>query len=970
VITAGERSRRLALFAGALAACALAGTGCKKPAIGGAVESAQGVAGPEIRITGAAIDGTGHVVVSLALADHGAPVATREAALALEPRFTLAALSTHPVDGLASWKSHILTGATIPQLPPGGPGTPPENVLTNVKQPGAEADGTLAGADGAFTYVFATALPAGFDPDETLRVGVWLLGNGTAAGTSTHDFRPAGGAPAPRDTVLTANCERCHEVVASPRGAVGVKICLTCHTWQNADPDTVDPAALYGATAATDPNPLDLGRMVHRIHRGKNLPTLYASSSTLPALPLEPPPTPPPATDPQPPPFAKPFLPGRNTAIVGRKFSIVGGMSEENVFAKVVTRTENGATPRNAATGITFPRDYRDCGVCHAGAPQEYEVLFGISRRTCHGCHPETWFEPPKLDGTTSIVEPAPAVHFAHTGGPQAHDGECVGCHVAATATQPKVYAPIADAHVIPRDHRRANKPWFEIVSVSELVPGGAPTVRFKLMDRVGPVSPIAAPTIPSDTAVPPSPVGRGMYSLRIHLAGPTVPDFANQAPPFSSGDTGNPDPLALVADADGVFTYTFASTLPATVSGTWAVALEGRRRATITYYDPATGTFPWPHTGETVTESPDNAIAYVDTSVGTWPGGNPVPRRTVVAQEKCLRCHARFESHGGQRHELEFCVICHTPTRTDWSGRPKWAAGTPLAGNVNLAATYDVIEERSTQLKMFVHRLHTGRRQGSASLELVRPYSSSGTSATFRSEGMFPNDLAKCTLCHEGRTYDPDVVPRDAPPTVANETGTLRHAAGAPPSLLHAVDDPATHAAEAACASTPAITAACLACHATGSARLHVERYPPAGGVETCGPCHASGAVGVDLAHGLARPGATPVAASWSSIVQNVIVPRCASAACHGGNPPTAFPQLDAEVAWAAMVDVPSQQASGMDMIEPFDPGASYLVLKLRGEAASAGGVATPMPIGDAMLDPSDIAAIEAWIANGAPND
>jgi OmcA/MtrC family decaheme c-type cytochrome len=963
VITRGERSRRLALLAGAVAACALAGVGCKKPAIGGAVESAQNVAGPEIRITGATLDGTGHVVVSLALADGGAPVATREAALALEPRFTLAALSRHPVDGLAAWKSLLLAGATIPQLPPGGPGTPPEQVLVNVKQPGAESTGTLAGADGEFTYVFASALPAGFDPTETLRVGVWLLGNGTAAGTSTYDFRPAGGAAAPRDTVLTANCERCHDVVASPSGAVGVKICLTCHTWQNADPDTVDPAALYGATAATDPNPLDFGRMVHRIHRGKNLPTLYASSSTLPALPLEPPPTPPAPTDPQPPPFAKPFLPGRNTAIVGRKYSIVGPMSEENVFAKVVTRTDNGATPRNAASGIVFPRDYRDCGVCHAGAPQEYEVLFAISRRTCHGCHPDAWFEPPNGDGTTSIVEPAPAVHRAHTGGPQADDTECAGCHIAATAKQPKVYAPIADAHVIPRDHRRASKPWFEIVSVSGLVPGGAPTIRFKLMDRVGPISPIGAPTIASDNAVPPSPVGRGMYSLRIHLAGPTVPDFANQVAPISSGDAGNPDPLALVADADGVFTYTFASTLPATVSGTWAVALEGRRRAATTYYDPATGTFPWPHTGETVTESPDNVVAYVDTSVGAWPGGNPVPRRTVVSQAKCLRCHARFESHGGQRHEIEFCVMCHTPTRTDWSGRPKLAAGAPLAGNVNLAATYDVLEERSTQLKMVVHRIHTGRRQGSASLELVRPYSSSGTSATFRHEGLFPNDLARCTVCHEGRTYDPAVVPADAPPTVANETATLRHAAAAPPSLAHAHAEPA-------CASTPPITAACLACHATGSARLHVERYPPVGGVETCGPCHASGAVGVDLAHGLARPGATPVGASWSSIVQNVIVPRCASAACHGGNPPTAFPQLDAEVAWEAMVDVPSQQASGMDMIEPFDPGASYLVLKLRGEAASAGGVATPMPIGDAMLDPSDIAAIEAWIANGAPND
>jgi len=98
--------------------------------------------------------------------------------------------------------------------------------------------------------------------------------------------------------------------------------------------------------------------------------------------------------------------------------------------------------------------------------------------------------------------------------------------------------------------------------------------------------------------------------------------------------------------------------------------------------------------------------------------------------------------------------------------------------------------------------------------------------------------------------------------------------------------------------------------------------------------------------------------------------VPRCASAACHGGNPPAAFPQLDAEAAYQAIVGVPSQQVSGMALVEPYEPEASYLLIKMRGEAASVGGIATPMPIGDAALDPSDLAAVEAWIANGAPND
>jgi hypothetical protein len=56
--------------------------------------------------------------------------------------------------------------------------------------------------------------------------------------------------------------------------------------------------------------------------------------------------------------------------------------------------------------------------------------------------------------------------------------------------------------------------------------------------------------------------------------------------------------------------------------------------------------------------------------------------------------------------------------------------------------------------------------------------------------------------------------------------------------------------------------------------------------------------------------------------------------------------------------------------MVTPNDPQKSYLVHKLRGDAASVGGsVATPMPP-DGALAPADVAAVEAWISNGAQND
>lgn len=105
-----------------------------------------------------------------------------------------------------------------------------------------------------------------------------------------------------------------------------------------------------------------------------------------------------------------------------------------------------------------------------------------------------------------------------------------------------------------------------------------------------------------------------------------------------------------------------------------------------------------------------------------------------------------------------------------------------------------------------------------------------------------------------------------------------------------------------------------------------------------------------------------------FSAIVEQVIVPRCATAACHAGDPPAFFPQLDGDVAWARLLEA-SQQA-GMNMVEPYDPENSYLVLKLRNVAGDVGGVATPMPIGDAALTEEEIQVIEGWILDGAQND
>jgi mono/diheme cytochrome c family protein len=121
---------------------------------------------------------------------------------------------------------------------------------------------------------------------------------------------------------------------------------------------------------------------------------------------------------------------------------------------------------------------------------------------------------------------------------------------------------------------------------------------------------------------------------------------------------------------------------------------------------------------------------------------------------------------------------------------------------------------------------------------------------------------------------------------------------------------------------------------------------------------CTPEPAVGIPL------PFSRGGAGTYTGLAQQIFVPRCASGSCHGGSPPPAFPQLDAEAGWAAMVNVQSQQ-DVMMLVAPGSPEQSWLVIRLRGE-----GGRPYMPLGDAQLTEEEIAAVEGWITNGALND
>ncbi len=812
---------------------ALAGAACTPAKWGDrATTPGAAVTAYAIQITGASVVAAGNaaastVVVTYQVAADGAPASLSQlTAAGVAPSWTVAALSTDPVSGLAAWKSLLRTGSgTLVSNPIEGPGTPAAFVDAG-QQPGSERSGAVEElGPGSFRYTFANPLPSAppfaYDAAETMRVGVWLGGAPVSPGSATTwDFVPAGGAPQARDTVLDASCDRCHGQVVAHGVRHGVRLCLTCHTVQNADPDTVDPAAMAGATAATNPNPLDLGRLVHRIHRGKNLPTLYlASSSGLPAPPL--------ASNSL---MPLPFFPGRNPPLLGQRYSIVGYRSMELTVGQVVARTDNDQPAKVVAEGIGYPRDLRDCEACHGGAPQGDEQWKAISRRTCGSCHADVWFG----DGGTD------AVHFAHLGGPQAGDADCVKCHASPGGPAPfKLYADTRDVHVPPYMHANYDKPKLDVVQVRNLLPGQAPTVVFRASDQGG-----AIPALDTNSYAGQSPIPRGFERVAITISGPTGDYATGNFASVNELPATEVVPLATVHDAYGQYSYTFGNVLPPGAAGTWSVAMEARRkpRATV-HYDPASDSFPWPYTGESWYEAADNRVQYVDTAFGWMWTGAPEPRRKVVALDRCNQCHGWLSLHGSLRHDPEYCVMCHAPDRSDWSRRPKRPDG-----NVNLAAaagnvlgTYDGREERSIHFKVMIHRIHTGDSTGVATLEAIAPLLVYGYGGNpyFFDDVAFPGRLADCTLCHVGSSYRLESIPAGAARTVANEQASLLHKA----TPRHQAGEPAV----------APIAAACLGCHANGHAVTHAASHT-VGTVEGCATCHGgeTGPLSVPGAHGL----------------------------------------------------------------------------------------------------------------------
>jgi OmcA/MtrC family decaheme c-type cytochrome len=433
--------------------------------------------------------------------------------------------------------------------------------------------------------------------------------------------------------------------------------------------------------------------------------------------------------------------------------------------------------------------------------------------------------------------------------------------------------------------------------------------VKFKAWDAVGTLTPLNAPVPTWDNDPDPasrSVVPRKLTSLTIRIGGPNT-DFLTGGGTETIGGTAaaptytrafsytaacTTSILTLTATADPVHGDVFTCTFPnpfanmnltagkVEVQGYWTIGIEGRRASSAAAleppvattdpwyawslgYDVATDSFRWPFTGEAVTEGAENVFVSVDTATGTIASDPSVARRVVVEKDRCNACHLRLAFHGGTRTDPQQCLFCHAPDATDWMYRPRdlrVPLGTVATGQVLLwdpleypasstkawtYATADGIEERSISLKTMIHRIHTGEREGAASLEGIRPFviHAGASRPAFLDDVRYPNDLANCEVCHRPGSWRIEAVPATAAPTTANERATILHTGTA-----------ATLAKPAHTSSSElkvlAVTSACLTCHTNGAAKEHAAANTVMG-VEQCITCHGeAGAQSVRAVH------------------------------------------------------------------------------------------------------------------------
>jgi len=619
--------------------------------------------------------------------------------------FTVKDESGIPLTGLTVGRGGNLR-FNIAKLVPGSFGGPSawQNYINNVKsgakgtflQGTYERDGTLEDlSNGQFIYTFQTDINdtvategISYDPSLTHRVAIQV--DGFPATNPTYDFRPDGGVvTVMRDIVKTESCNSCHNKLAIHGGGrIETKYCVTCHNPGSTDPDTG--------------NTVGFKVMIHKIHRGEDLPSVK---------------------------FGPDLIDDGGAGDDGTgEYQIIGYNSSVHDYSTVV-----------------FPQDIRNCSKCHDGGdpdtPQGDNWKTQLSMEACGSCHDDKDFS---RDGTVWGADDP----LGHSGGIMSDNSLCSVCHKTGG-----IASSVEESHTIQGKAESENYQ-FNIVDVSGST---TPVIQISVTDPTASDTPydLSADEFTGGGARLAVIIGWGTIDFN-NTGGTTnsgYPNFrATAALPISI------DPVAAcgagitdwVCTPDtptaGIYTLEKQSLLPASATGTGRVGFEGHVAAD---FD-----------GDL---SYDDQLAIKSVVKDFVITGTLTPRREVVDIAKCNNCHEQLSLHGGNRNdEPALCVICHNPNATDIGRRPVLVTDT-TDGKVEGAIDFKTLIHgihAAAETNYDTSEGHGFREQGL----VVWGYPGApcdqfggpvGSCEHDFSHVRYPGILSDCTACHKSGTYE-----------------------------------------------------------------------------------------------------------------------------------------------------------------------------------------------------------------------
>lgn len=469
----------------------------------------------------------------------------------------------------------------------------------------------------------------------------------------------------------------------------------------------------------------------------------------------------------------------------------------------------------NDYSSVVFPQDIRNCTKCHNPAdtntPDAHRYATAPTIQACGSCHDDVNFALGQAGG--------------HSGGVMTDNSLCTMCH-----TTNGLAGSVEQSHVIQTKVDAANF-LYNIVNVANTQPGQKPVVTFSVTNPNNNNTPYDLHTDPAFTA------SGGTSRLEIDLAWDTI-DYENIGSGTYPGQPVSFNALTASSNGDGTYTATSPIAIPASITGSGAVVIEG-------------------HPADT-TVTPAVAIPVTsEVQYFAITDAQPVPRRTIVATSKCENCHGQNDGlsfHGSNRTDnTQVCVVCHNPDATDLGERPTDPDG--IANGVNTAAV-DKLEQRQIDFKYMIHAIH-----GAAFRTGDYVVYAFGNNTTDFAGVRYPGILADCSQCHAGTTYEPPLALTDLGTTIDTRATVALSAPFGTQDFtpLGAVEDTALFSR-----ITPT-AAACSACHSDVPAEAHMAQNGASFGTteaaigatllttESCEVCHGIGAIeDVAVAHGV----------------------------------------------------------------------------------------------------------------------